>query len=287
MKQLHREDFFPRPGLPLRILRRNPQPPFPEHTHDFIELVIVTGGKGIHFTREGGAYPVTAGDVFVIREKRMHGYRDLEDLRLVNILFLPELLGSDWEELRRIKGFDPLFTWEPRLRDHHRFENRLRLSPRRLEEAESLLDRVERELEAGESALIVRAAFTLLCAFLVRSYSQDPSPSVQDLHRIGPVLAWLETKLDETPSLEEICSAASLSESSLLRLFRRVTGMPPLAYHIRLRIRRACEELRHSDKPVTQIAFDGGWEDSNYFSRQFKKVMGCSPSEYRKRPYQP
>lgn len=282
MEQLHNSDFFPIHDLPIQIIRRDPQPPFPVHTHDFIELVIIYGGHGVHFTVDGGSYPVSAGDVFVVREERAHGYRDMEDLKLINILFLPEVLGSNWADLGSLKGFEPLFTWEPRFRDQHKFENKLRLPPLGLNKALALVESLESELSDGTSPVMVKAAFTLVCGFLARSYSEDPSPSIRDLHTIEPLLGWMEKNLTEPLSLENLCQRAALSESSLLRLFHRVTGHPPLSYHGRLRIRRACEELRHSDKTITQIAFDEGWEDSNYFSRQFKKVLGISPREYRK-----
>jgi AraC-like DNA-binding protein len=53
-------------------------------------------------------------------------------------------------------------------------------------------------------------------------------------------------------------------------------------YHIRLKIRRACRLLKQTDLNITEIAFRSGFEDSNYFARQFRKIMGVSPSLYRK-----
>jgi AraC family L-rhamnose operon transcriptional activator RhaR/AraC family L-rhamnose operon regulatory protein RhaS len=52
---------------------------------------------------------------------------------------------------------------------------------------------------------------------------------------------------------------------------------------MKIRIERSCRLLRTTDLPVTRIALDAGFSDPNYFSRQFRKVMGISPSEYRRR----
>ena len=125
---LTKEEFFSESGIPLIILPRNPQEPYPRHTHDFSELVIVTGGKGIHFIGDE-EYTVRTGDVFVIHGDRAHGYSRLEDLLLFNILFDLDILGPGGEELKEISGYHALFKWEPRLRTKHRFESRLSLSP--------------------------------------------------------------------------------------------------------------------------------------------------------------
>jgi len=74
-----------------------------------------------------------------------------------------------------------------------------------------------------------------------------------------------------------------MSESSLQRAFKKITGTSPLDYHLKKRIDSACLLLRNSDSPITMIAYDMGFSDSNYFSRQFKKVKGETPGEFRKR----
>ena len=74
-----------------------------------------------------------------------------------------------------------------------------------------------------------------------------------------------------------------MSPRSFLRVFRSATGTSPLAWMLGQRINRACMLLRQTDKPVTEIAFDVGFNDSNYFTRQFRKATGFSPREYRKR----
>jgi AraC-like DNA-binding protein len=49
------------------------------------------------------------------------------------------------------------------------------------------------------------------------------------------------------------------------------------------RINRACSLLRHTDKQITEIAFEVGFNDSNYFTRQFRKTTGLAPRDYRMR----
>ena len=73
-----------------------------------------------------------------------------------------------------------------------------------------------------------------------------------------------------------------MSESSLLRTFRRVMGTSPLDHDIRVRIGKAMELLQHEDVRVTEAAFQCGFRDSNYFARQFRKVTGRTPRQFQK-----
>ena len=65
-------------------------------------------------------------------------------------------------------------------------------------------------------------------------------------------------------------------------LFKEELGMTPLAYQQTLRIKDAMSALISSRQNVTEIAEQTGYKDPLYFSRVFKKLVGLSPSEYRK-----
>jgi len=60
-------------SFPLAVMRMNPQNSMNFHFHEFMELVLIESGQGIHFT-ETESYPIAAGDVFVIRKHNAHGY---------------------------------------------------------------------------------------------------------------------------------------------------------------------------------------------------------------------
>ena len=65
---------------------------------------------------------------------------------------------------------------------------------------------------------------------------------------------------------------AKLSPRYFLRVFQETYHTTPKAYITQLRIAHARTLLTHSEKPITEIAFDCGYSDSNYFSRVFKKI---------------
>ena len=99
--------------------------------------------------------------------------------------------------------------------------------------------------------------------------------------RILRVLMYIQQNLDRQMSLEELSKKAHFSPYHFHRIFRAVVN-ETLQEHIRrLRLERAAMNLKHTDKPVTDIAFDAGYQTHEAFTRAFKILMDCSPSEYR------
>jgi AraC-like DNA-binding protein len=66
-----------------------------------------------------------------------------------------------------------------------------------------------------------------------------------------------------------------------MRVFRKATGQTPIEYLVRLRIQKAMELLRTTDRTITEIAMDVGFNDSNYFARQFRRLTDRSPRAFR------
>ncbi len=80
-----------------------------------------------------------------------------------------------------------------------------------------------------------------------------------------------------------MAARAGLEERTFLRRFQKATGLRPSEYCQQLRVGRARELLEFTNDAVDQIAWSIGYEDSSSFRKVFHKVMGISPSEYRKR----
>jgi len=82
-------------------------------------------------------------------------------------------------------------------------------------------------------------------------------------------------------TLEEMANACGLGRTQFAELFTRLTGDTPIVGLNRARVRMACELLLTTDRPITDIAFDVGFESSQYFSKVFKQIMGVTPRNYR------
>jgi AraC-like DNA-binding protein/quercetin dioxygenase-like cupin family protein len=278
------DEWFHPDGFPISIERREPQEAFEAHAHEFAELVIVTGGTGLHVTGQD-SWELTAGDVFVIAGPHEHEYRDLKELRLVNLLYQPNQLKMRLLDLPSVAGYHALFTLEPARRPRQPTRGRLRLKGKELAQIIEMIDRLEAELNIREPGFgfMATAEFMQIIGHLARCYGRSPSPDNRALLQIGEALSHLEQNIQNEVNLEKLASIAHMSRRSFLRVFQRATGTSPLAWLINQRVHRACGMLRHGDKRITEIAFDVGFNDSNYFTRQFRKVIGLSPRQYRQR----
>lgn len=156
------------------------------------------------------------------------------------------------------------------------------LPPDRL--ADLKLDRVYAELERGYAVpQLVAAAAAMrssLCAAAQIWATAAPARSAAE--RVAAVREQVREALAQPHRLTEMAAAAGLSVPHFSQLFRRQTGHAPVDYLIRQRIRSACRLLDASDAAVATIAAEVGYEDPYYFTRSFRRVMGCSPRAYRR-----
>jgi transcriptional regulator GlxA family with amidase domain len=142
---------------------------------------------------------------------------------------------------------------------------------------------------AEGGALLARSWLLLIVGLLARRYGRDAGDSPHLEMRLGRALSWIDQNLHRTVGVAELAARAAMSERTFLRRFREATGVSPVEYLLRSRIRRAMDLLdrRTSKVSMSEIAAGCGFEDSNYFSRQFRRKTGQSPSEYLARPGSP
>ena len=280
---LKRKDWFHPDGFPISVERRNPQEPFGLHAHEFAEIGIITAGRGVHVTgRE--SYPLNAGDTFVIGGSRQHDYHSMENLCLVNILFQPEKLNLRTYDLRSLPGYHALFTLEPAWRRRHQFNGRLRLSPPELGVVLGFVDQLDKELRTRASGFkfMATASFMQIVGYLSRCYARSKNPDSRALLRIGEAISHLETNFQEPIDLDRLAQIAHMSKRNFIRSFQAAMGSSPIAHLVQLRVNCGASLLRRTGQSVTEIAFQVGFTDSNYFARQFRKLLGVTPSQYRK-----
>jgi AraC-like DNA-binding protein len=285
--------YFDPAGFPLAVhrVRTDPAhtPSHPhdltevEHRHDFCELVIVTRGKAMH-RLERSDFPVTAGDVFLLQGRQSHHFHDRQNLELINIMYDSAGIGLPENELRKMPGYCALFMLEPTYRRQHNFASRLHLKRIPLARVEQLAAEMGKECaqqEAGYEAAL-RAKLLELIVCLSRAYNATETTEAHALLRVGHVIGALENDFARDWTLDDLLKIACMSRSNLMRVFRKATGQSPIDYLIRLRIQKAMELLRTTGLSITEIALRIGFNDSNYFARQFRKTVGRPPSACRK-----
>lgn len=119
--------------------------------------------------------------------------------------------------------------------------------------------------------------------YLALIQSTVPSPQSSEL---DPVIERVMTFIDEHLSDSDIgvgdmAAASATSRSGLQRKLKQAMGITPLDLLREARIKRACQLLRSTDKPISEVAYACGFSDPKYFSRSFKQSTGQSPTDYK------
>ena len=140
-------------------------------------------------------------------------------------------------------------------------------------------------LQALELASIfAKARRRLLHAELEANQKVVPETVVKTgVHqKVHEVALYLQTHIHESVSLEELAQRFFMSRSYLTRSFRNVTGFSVVEYMTYIRIQKAQQLLRESDRSITEIADLCGFGNITYFEKVFKTTTGHTPVQYRK-----
>jgi AraC-like DNA-binding protein len=100
--------------------------------------------------------------------------------------------------------------------------------------------------------------------------------------RLSRAVEILHERFAEPLSTRELADMARLSRSQFDRHFRRLFGTTPRDYLLRVRIDAACRLLANTDLKTTDVALKTGFYDHSHFSRSFCRIMGVSPTAYRR-----
>jgi AraC-like DNA-binding protein/mannose-6-phosphate isomerase-like protein (cupin superfamily) len=122
----------------------------------------------------------------------------------------------------------------------------------------------------------------LLATFIYDSqFSYFTQLSPHDL--IEQIILYMKSNLHLRITLESLSEKFDISVSQLSKLFCQRTRQSPISYLIALKMQKACQLLDFTNLRIKAISTEVGFNDMYFFSRQFKKFMGVSPSEYRSR----
>lgn len=263
---------------PLSISRFDLSRDVTAHDHDFLEVVLIGGGRATHQTLYGKR-SLGRGDLLVIRPGFWHAYLECRRLIVWNCCIAPGLLEQiRWADPHHDVA-DLLWVGGLGARQHGMMQTRLADPVSRA--AVSQL----RKLQRTTPGTLVRAGKLLIFLDLVVGALRLGRAGSRHVDRIHPavrrVLTCMEADLAHDWTLSELARIAGLARAYLVRLFRQQAGASPIELLNRLRCERAAGLLLSTDLTVAEVATQLGWFDPGYFTRRFRTQFGQSPSAYR------
>lgn len=283
MNDMYLRYFVKDPGYPFFIQYGSHDTDLYMHTHtDFSELVIVLNGTAMHKV-DNESYFIKKGDVFVISNNISHGYEHTHDFHICNIMYKPEWLMSFALDIRKLAGFHALFVIEPYLTIQREFQSRLKLQLTDFEQVSSIIDTMIHEFKEKRDGWknILNSYFMLLVVQLSRTYSMPSSVEKSDIINIAKSVSFMESHYIDSITREQLAALSNLSVRHFSRIFHDTYQTTPGNYVLSLRLQHACRLLKNTPLNVSEIAFQSGFNDSNYFSRQFRKSYQVTPKQYR------
>jgi AraC family transcriptional regulator len=155
-----------------------------------------------------------------------------------------------------------------------------------------VLQSVARLLQEAEEALWHSEERAQLCigmaaALLQKTSTAEPHRSAVPCARLAPwqvarVVKYIDANLGEKIMLPHLAEVIQISASHFSKKFRSTLGQTPHAFLLRRRIERARELIRETDWPLCQIALDCGLTDQAHLSKLFRRIVGVSPSAWRR-----
>lgn len=149
--------------------------------------------------------------------------------------------------------------------------------------AQILTTRDMARLQQGVAAILAKGVFTSaeVLAQVERVLNRSKHLGGDAQRVVREAMAYIHEQYAEPISRSELAAHVGISERHLTHCFRQETGLTPVTYLNRYRIRQARTLLEQGDMNVTEVALAVGFSDSSYFARVFREEVGISPHAYQ------
>lgn len=137
-----------------------------------------------------------------------------------------------------------------------------------------------RELHIG--ALLMEL-WAQLYSILEPQNAVHPKAVSADILRLKQALSFIHAHYTDSLTLKEIADSCTVSKSECCHLFQRTLNQSPFSYLLSYRIQKSLPLLMEQTRTITEISEQLGFCSASYFSELFKRHMGFTPREYRKK----
>ncbi len=251
------------------------------HFHPEVELTLIAESLGIRFIGDR-ASRFEEGDLVLVGPNLPHCWisdegDDARRARAIVVQFHPQFLGEHFFSTPELAPLGRLLDranlgLEVHGRTRKHLADCLLALPglsgaRRLVSILSILDVLA---ESRECQSLATPGF-------------HPRLDVHASERIDRVYRYLLKHFQNPIRLAEVAHVARMAPAAFCRNFRRDVGRPLFSVLNEIRIGHACKLLLETDEQVSQVCFDSGFGNLSHFNRQFLRVTGLTPREYKKK----
>ena len=251
------------------------------HCHPEIEITYVKKGS-MHYRINNRSFHLKEGDIIFCNSNALHSgeMENQEDCSYIPITFDPKLIYGFFQSTICTRYVDPVIQNLAVCALHIDYSEKWH---------ETFRDRMLEVISLDKKKpdfyeLDISIRMQLLWRLLVEHLPHQPVSTTSDFteyERIRRILSYIEQNYMNQITLDDISEHIHLCESECTRLFKRHMNTTLFSFLQEYRIERSLEYL-NTKESISSIAEKTGFSDSNYYSKVFSKIKGCSPREYRK-----
>ena len=249
------------------------------HWHPELELIYVQSGRAVCFAGEEKLI-LTPGYALLINSRILHRFEAEGSTIIPNAVFSPYLLAPE-DSLIFIKYIQPFLT---RGKPYICFDPAVPWQDDCIGIIRQAFDlQGTGEFEELRTAEFLLALWNRLCPHLQLSENTQSKTSSRVYQvRLQIMMQYIQEHFSENIRLEDIAKVVHIGKSSAMQIFHQGIHQSPVAYLIQYRLKQAGLLLTGTEKKVSAIAEETGFESAGYFCRKFRELYGISPLEYRK-----
>lgn len=255
---------------------------FPEHSHNYIEIMYVCEGSIIHYI-EGKEIVMQKGDMLLLNQHVKHSVKKagFDDVG-INFIALPEFFDIPLKMLRENNVLADFLV--KTLRQNYKKSGYLLFKLEGDSAVENLMENMITSMinEEEEDDNLNQYSMGLVFLYLmkhVENLTTNTSQNYLDVI-LQTTLDYIDTSY-KTANLTKLAEDFHQSLSVLSKLIKQSTGFTFQELLQKKRFQKAVELLMKTDLAVDEISFEVGYENKSYFYRQFKERYGMTPRQYR------
>lgn len=239
---------------------------FPPHLHTHIEILYVLNGE-TEVTIGSTKKRLKKGDFSIAFPNRIHSYYTEKDTtsNVILTLFPVEMSGDYMNTLLKQYPTNPFIPTKMLHKD-------IPYSMKSLMEFQSI----------PVDLNVISAFLQLILSRVMPLMELKPNRDKQPPGQTAKLITYLAENFTEPVSLDQLAAHIGVSKYSISRIFSEKLHTSYSLYINTLRINYAQTLLQRTNEDILSISFTCGYENSRTFNREFLKICGCSPREYRK-----
>lgn len=254
----------------------------PMHWHNEFEINYILQGKG-EFICDNDKFTANEGDVLILPPNMLHAVYPCEDNMLVYyaLVFNPIMLGANSNDRCTTECIRPIINGNVKMNV---------LIPTDSDSYSEIKETVTRIFSCAhdnlpQADLLLKSELMKLFWLLENDEDiicqKDTGISYSEI--IRPALEFMAKNFQQEISVEQLAELVHLSKSYFMNCFKKAVGIGAIEHLTQLRINAACEALLSTNQKISDIALNCGYANLSNFNRQFLKMVGCSPNQYRKK----